>query len=161
MSSPRKGMRTCTKCGRNRAERFFKPNGRICSFCRRRRVSTASRETRIFETYGITLAEYDEINAAQWFKCAICERSPKYNKDVDHDHQLERTLIETGVAPNLARRMSVRGLLCKLCNRRLLPSVRDDADVLHRAVGYLDKPPAFAVLGALSTDGISSTRRGY
>lgn len=146
MTAPKKGYRTCTKCGRNRAERFFKPRGTVCSTCLKRRVSVASRDVRIFTTYGITLEEYDQILQAQGGGCAICGRTPKYNLDVDHDHALERELIAMGVAPSVARRQSIRGLLDKPCNRRLLPSVRDSKVTLINACVYLSDPPAFNVL---------------
>jgi len=65
---------------------------------------------------------------------------------VDHDHKLEKLLIESGIDPIDAARMSVRGLLCKRCNRRLLPAATDKQEVLARAITYLDDPPAKAHL---------------
>lgn len=142
----RKGYRTCTKCKRNRAERFFKPRGRVCSTCLRKRVSTGTRAQRVEETYGLTLEQYDELLAAQDGKCAICRGTRSYNLDIDHDHALERALIDQGVPKPLATFMSLRGLLCKQCNRRILRSVRDSVEILQSAIEYLLKPPAFAVL---------------
>ena len=124
--------RPCVKCGRNRAERFFSsPRGRTCTSCRRKSSRTAARGVRLVQTYGLTHAEYEQMLKAQGGVCAICRRSPRYNLDVDHDHK-------TG---------EIRGLLCKLCNRRLLPSVRDDWLALERAVAYLVNPPARRALG--------------
>ncbi|MGJ3559613.1 endonuclease domain-containing protein [Streptomyces sp. INA 01156] len=40
--------------------------------------------------------------------CAICGQTRRYRLDVDHDHK-------TGL---------VRGLTCRLCNRRVLPEPR-------------------------------------
>lgn len=123
--------RPCSKCGRNRAERFYvSAKGRVCASCRSRRVRLASRDVRLLETYGITLDEYAAMLAAQGGACAICGGARRYNLDVDHDHA-------TG---------EVRGLLCKACNRRLLPSAKDDPDVLLRAIDYLREPPARKVL---------------
>lgn len=145
-ASPRKGFRACTKCGRNRNEKNFKPRGRICATCRKRRVSTASREVRLWDLYSITLDEYAAIVEAQGGHCAICQGVRPYSYDVDHDHALEKALIAEGVAPAVARRQSVRGALCRRCNRRLLPSALDSVHVLDHAIAYLSNPPAFAVL---------------
>lgn len=97
------------------------------------------------DTYAITLDEYDELLVRQHGSCAICRRKPRYNLDVDHDHAVEKQLLANYPQPQ-ARRMSVRGLLCKLCNRRLLPAARDDAETLTRAIAYLSSPPATKVI---------------
>jgi hypothetical protein len=68
----------------------------------------ARRERRIKHRYGITVAEYNALLAAQEGKCAICKQLPGENVrahwggklSIDHDHQ-------TG---------TVRGLLCNDCN---------------------------------------------
>jgi hypothetical protein len=128
--------RPCVKCGRNRAERFFTgPRGRTCSTCRRKSRSGATRGVRLVQTYGITSADYELILARQGGCCAICAREPRYNLDVDHDHK-------TG---------AIRGLLCKLCNRRLLPAARDDIQTLRWAIRYLLDPPAPRALGRDAT----------
>lgn len=127
-----RATRPCVKCGRNRAERFFTgPRGKTCSTCRRRSSSRATRGVRLVQTYGISTEDYERILAYQEGKCAICHRTPRYNMDVDHCHK-------TGV---------IRGLLCKLCNRRLLPAARDDAANLARAIHYLQFPPAPRAFG--------------
>lgn len=97
------------------------------------------------DTYGITLEEYDQLLAFQDGKCYICQRSPRYNMDVDHDHAMEKVLLG-GFSPIVAKRLSIRGLLCKLCNRRILPAARDNVEVLERAIRYLTHPPAFCVI---------------
>lgn len=60
--------------------------------------------------YGLTIAQYDEMLAAQGGVCAICRQPETYARlgkiqrlAIDHDH-------ETGM---------IRGLLCNRCNRRL------------------------------------------
>lgn len=139
--------RECAKCGRNRAEKFYtSARGRVCESCRKERSRTAARGQRLLETYGITLGEYDEILDVQGNKCAICGRKPKYNLDIDHDHQAEKVFAGAGMDPVMARRMTVRGLLCKLCNRRLLPAVRDRVEPLAAAISYLQCPPAYPIL---------------
>jgi len=124
--------RPCKRCNRNRAERFFiSPQGHVCSDCRKQRVRTAARDQRLQETYGITEDEYKTLFEAQGGACAICNGKRRENLDVDHDHA-------TGV---------IRGLLCKRCNRRLLPASTDNLLVLSRAMDYLVDPPATRVIG--------------
>lgn len=124
--------RPCQKCGKNRAERFFKgKRGRVCVTCQRARSRTTNHAARIGRTYGITAEEYDAILALQGGACAICEQTRSYRLNVDHRH-----------ADGL-----VRGLLCRLCNGRLLTAARDKPEVLRRAATYLEVPPAVAVIG--------------
>jgi len=63
--------------------------------------------------------------------CAICRQLRRYRLDVDHDHK-------TGL---------VRGLTCRLCNRRILPASKDNPEVLRSAAAYLEDPPAVRFLG--------------
>jgi hypothetical protein len=134
-ATPSAKRRPCAKCKRGRAERFYVgPRGRVCATCRRSGRSTTTRAVRLEETYGITEAEYAALLAAQDGACAICRRKARYNLDVDHSH--------SAVSRGLSVRDSVRGLLCKLCNRRLLTAARDDVAVLLRAIEYLNHPPA-------------------
>lgn len=93
------------------------------------------------ENYGITEAEYKALLGAQGGVCAICKGKRSYNLDVDHDHTLEKLL---GV------RSSIRGLLCKQCNRRILRAVRDSIELLESAIRYLQDPPAQQVLAGLA-----------
>jgi hypothetical protein len=124
--------RPCSKCGKRRAERFFLSHrGRVCQTCRRRRTSGTSRAVRLLQTYGITADDHRQMLAGQDGQCAICGRAPRYNLDVDHCHK-------TGL---------VRGLLCKLCNRRLLPAAGDSTRILLAAISYLQHPPAPLALG--------------
>jgi hypothetical protein len=124
--------RPCAKCGKGRAERFFKgPRGRVCVTCQRARSRTTNHAARIGKTYGITADEYNAILASQNGACAICKQTRNYRLNVDHRHS-------DGV---------VRGLLCRLCNGRLLTAARDNPDTLRRAADYLEAPPAMAVIG--------------
>lgn len=82
-----------------------------------------ARSNHLQRTYGITLAEYDEMLEAQGGKCAICGKTPEENNrrlDVDHNH-------DTGV---------VRGLLCNDCNSGI-GRFYDNTSFLHRAADYL------------------------
>ncbi len=83
--------------------------------------------------YGLTLAEYDRMEAEQDGRCYICgerevvQRKPKGGRpntiahlSVDHDH-------ETG---------QVRRLLCNRCNRAI-GLFRDNPHLLEKAATYL------------------------
>lgn len=84
--------------------------------------------------FGLTLADYDSMLAAQGGGCACCGR--RINKSgrrlgVDHNH-------ETGV---------VRGILCHHCNAGI-GHFADDPDLLRLAIDYLERtqqPPMRAV----------------
>jgi Recombination endonuclease VII len=136
----------CDKCGKRRDPKFFGADKRRtdgistrCVACLRTRRSSATRAVRLQDTYGITAEDYKRLLEAQGGCCAICGGKRSYNLDVDHDHALEKA----GSLP----RQTVRGLLCKQCNRRILRSVRDDVSVLRNAIAYLENPPAQTVLG--------------
>ena len=137
--------RACSKCGKNRAEKFYvSTRGRVCSFCRKRRTRVASRDVRLQETYGITEDDYQRLLQAGGGLCWICLGKRPGNLDVDHDHKLEKA----GVPP----RETVRGLLCRRCNRRLLPSVRDQIEILENAIAYLRSDLAQQLLSTSDTD---------
>lgn len=139
--------RTCEQCGRGRAERFYtSPKGRVCQTCRTKTRSNSSRGQRLWDTYGLTLDQYDQIVKTQGGGCGICGRTPKYNMDVDHDHQVEKALLTEGLTTTVAKYMSIRGVLCKVCNRRLLPAARDSVLTLRKAIDYLMDSPADQVL---------------
>jgi hypothetical protein len=83
----------------------------------------ASKSIDLKKMYGITMDQYEAMEAAQGGVCAICNDPPggRYkNLAVDHCHS-------TG---------KVRGLLCGSCNRAL-GFFRDDTDAIQRAVEYL------------------------
>ena len=123
--------RKCTRCLKNRALRFFTPRGRVCADCRKKSRSKASHENRVQDVYGLEAGEYDKLFQAQGGRCAICGGTRRQRLSVDHCHK-------TGL---------VRGLLCRMCNGRLLTSARDKPEVLRRAADYLERPPALEHLG--------------
>lgn len=140
----RKGYRYCPRCDRNRAERFFKPKGTYCSTCIKKRAAYSNRDTRLIETYGITNAEYASLLAAQGGKCGICLKAYSYNLDIDHCHR--------SVNSGIPIRNTIRGLLCKRCNRRMLPAAEDNPGTLYRAAQYvsaeIDTTVAQQILGS-------------
>jgi hypothetical protein len=144
LPEPRKGFRQCTKCGSNRnIEKFFKPRGRICFPCQKTGRSAASHDARVQNTYGLGPGEYEALFAAQNGVCAICGAARRYRLNVDHDHK-------SGV---------VRGLLCRLCNGRLLTAARDKPEVLRNAADYLESPPAVRAIGARYFTGAEAPTR--
>lgn len=83
------------------------------------------RERALRHKFGITLAEYEALAAAQGGVCAICHSPPQGHRrhlDVDHDHTTSE----------------VRGLLCSPCNRAI-GYLRDDPDLLRAAAAYLER----------------------
>jgi hypothetical protein len=88
--------------------------------------------------YGITAEQYGQLLSSQGGACAVCGTRPKRKRlAVDHDHQ-------TGY---------VRGLLCTSCNHRVIGGAKEDASILRAAADYLDRPPAFNIIGEVKPDG--------
>lgn len=137
--------RVCARCGRNRAVRFYSPRGRVCSNCQKKTAAANGKNARLQETYGITLDEYHHILAVQNGVCAIC-KGQRAVFDVDHSHAREKELRAAGMDSLQATRLSVRGLLCKRCNRRGLPAFQDNPDTIRRAAEYVEEPPAMYVI---------------
>ncbi|MEU6704741.1 endonuclease VII domain-containing protein [Streptomyces wuyuanensis] len=133
MAAERKGYRRCTKCQKNRSERFYtSARGKVCSTCRKGARRTANRNARIEKTYGLTAEDYQRLFEFQNGRCAICLETRQTNLAVDHCHKTE----------------AIRGLLCARCNGQLLArGARDRPEVLRRAADYLENYPAWEVLG--------------
>jgi len=81
-----------------------------------------ARDGYLRRTFGLSLAEYEEMLTAQHGTCAICGRPPRKGSSlhVDHDH-------ETG---------AVRGLLCFRCNGGL-GQFKEEFERLVTASEYL------------------------
>lgn len=128
----RKGYRTCTKCKRDRADKFFQgERGRVCASCKRTKSRTYNRTVHLLENYGLSEEDYQRIFEAQGGVCAICKGKRTYNLQVDHCHKTE----------------AVRGLLCKACNKGILRSARDNPTTLRSAADYLESYPVDKILG--------------
>lgn len=136
---PLEGEQECRQCGETKpySEYYWEQDkGRYKYRCRtcvgekgraywRGAGSAMQRERQLAAKYGLTVAEFDAMLAAQGGGCAIC--SSAVNPDtnslaVDHCHS-------TG---------KVRGILCGLCNKAI-GLLRDDPLLLERAVIYLRK----------------------
>lgn len=81
--------------------------------------------------YGITIDDYEKMEAEQGHVCAICGKT---ERAVDRHSQLPRRLAvdhdhTTG---------KIRGLLCGDCNKGL-GHFYDNPDLLELAIGYLRK----------------------
>ena len=106
----------------------------------KRKVMTASEKKRsrrrsahkqhVKNTYALDYELYEALLDYQGGVCAICGEKRTYNLNVDHDHKT----------------MRVRGLLCRLCNGRLLTAARDRPEVLRAAADYLESPHAFHII---------------
>jgi len=94
---------------KQRREKYATPEGRAA-----RRIQTLRYK------YGLTVAQFDAMNEAQNFKCAICEINP--TKVVDHCHKTGRA----------------RQLLCVGCNLGL-GGFCDNPEFVLKAAAYLRK----------------------
>lgn len=114
----------CSGCGSDLVGQQRKWCGPDCS-------ANAARAARLRAIFDISPDEYDQILDYQDGRCAICRRLPKPGKRlaVDHDHQ-------TGF---------IRGLLCFMCNRRVLGA--RSAETLIKTAAYVTDPPARHALG--------------
>lgn len=90
----------------------------------------ANRAYHLKQFYGITMAEFEAMHAAQHGCCAICKTRFKSDRDsqVDHDHACCPGKYTCGKC--------LRGLLCGKCNVAL-GGFRDDPAILRQAVTYL------------------------
>jgi len=83
------------------------------------------RQSRLRRDFGITVADFDAMQAKQHGVCAICSQpfgcSIRKRLCIDHDHKTGR----------------VRGLLCFNCNTGL-GKFSDDPGHLRRAADYLE-----------------------
>lgn len=96
------------------------------------RDAEKTRDAYLQKTYNITLSEYNAILESQGGGCAICGATAKTRSlHVDHDH----------------KSMKVRGILCFMCNKKLLPGGRDNPAIFFRAMKYLQLNPAKEIIG--------------
>lgn len=123
-------------CGKRRDEAKFTGPRSKCATCRRDATRRSARKTHLWKTYEITVEEYDRMLKNQGGVCAICKGGRSYNLAVDHDHSL---------VDKLGMRASVRGLLCKRCNK-FLRDIRDNRVILYDGIDYLLNPPAIGSL---------------
>jgi hypothetical protein len=126
------GMRWCPRHADYLPVDEFNMRGKkppaYCKVC----LSELSLERNLRTKFDMTLNEYDQLVEEQKGRCAICMRpNNKIRLAVDHEHNFDGPI-----------RQSVRGLLCKSCNHRLLGAAHDRQWMLLRAAAYLAAPPA-------------------
>lgn len=141
--SPFSGQRPCSKCGEADLTKFYYPNGKKKSICKKcdieqqkqwqkeNPVQHQGRMKRWREanpgyfrkhTYGLSPEEYQAMFEAQFGLCAICGDAPQDGKfHVDHCH-----------SSNV-----VRSLLCSRCNL-MIGMAKDNSQLLRKAAKYLD-----------------------
>ena len=82
--------------------------------------------SRRLKKYNITEEEYNAMIESSDGKCWICGRAPKTKAlNIDHNHKTGR----------------VRGLLCYLCNNKLIGKLGDSLnspDLFYKAALYLE-----------------------
>ena len=91
---------------------------------------TRARQFLLRGKYGIGIAEFDALRAAQDYRCAICRRHEdeiQKPRSGDHSSLIPDHCHASGV---------VRGLLCNPCNL-LIGHGREDERVLAAAIQYL------------------------
>lgn len=127
------GYRSCTECDQRKHRSEFYASkkrhggiGTVCKLCSckiDKAYRMKNQPTLSLRRYGLTLAKYDEMLAAQGGRCAICRTSdPKGNGRfcVDHNHK-------TNV---------VRALLCNPCNWGI-GQFHENLDIMSAAISYL------------------------
>jgi len=117
----------CSKCGLNRMIKFYAPNARVCDPCKKKGRRATGRKSHLETRYDITPAEYKKLLERHGNRCWICDGLRPYNLQVDHDHDAEE---------RVGTRLSIRGLLCKRCNK-LLRDCGDSIMILSKAIDYL------------------------
>jgi len=97
--------------------------GYVCKLCHSRNMH----KSRLYYTYGVTLAAFNEMVQKQGGGCAICGLNERVSYKgvasrlcVDHDHRTGR----------------FRGVLCRRCNAAI-GLMQDSADYLSKAALYL------------------------
>lgn len=143
--------RVCLGCAEHLPMSAFPLNGKgkrrpRCSRCRntdqrahyqahhdQMRLAAYKRAYHLGERFGLTVADYDRMLAAQGGRCAICRANEPGGRagrfHVDHDRSCCSGRDSCG--------RCVRGLLCHSCNTGL-GKFRDDPAALLAAVAYLE-----------------------
>lgn len=83
------------------------------------------RRSKLFNRYGITLEEYNQMQTSRAGVCEICNEVYAKPLHVDHCHTSGK----------------VRGLLCPPCNKGI-GHLKDNPEILRRAIVYLERDNA-------------------
>ena len=134
--------RKCCRCKLNRnVLRYVGKRGRICDTCRKTSSSESARNRRLREVYEVTPDEWAKVLELQGNVCGGCKQPRSYRLQVDHDHKVER---------ELGMRASLRGALCRRCNKALR-DLRDSIENLEGLAAFLRDPPARKILSGTPT----------
>lgn len=87
----------------------------------RRRADGSWKRWYLLNKYGITPEQWTELFNKQNNACAICETKTSKSWHTDHNHI-------TG---------KVRGVLCHICNRIILPAVEHYQQFISKASSYI------------------------
>lgn len=129
-------MKECKDCGKVKDISDFYFHGKYlsarCKPCHNKKSiawmkanpekrDATKRKVRLKKKYGITVEEYEAMEAAQGGKCFLCGSEHKRRKlNVDHCHATGR----------------VRGLLCDKCNLAI-GLLEDNPMLVEKVRGYL------------------------
>ena len=84
--------------------------------------------------YGLSAEEWQVLYDIQEGKCAICGKAPSTGRlNIDHNHVLGWKKLDPS-----ERKKYIRGLLCYVCNHRILTR-GVTSEKLRSAADYLDK----------------------
>jgi hypothetical protein len=103
----------------------------------------AARRYHLKMKHRMTPEEFQSLKDFQDGLCYICRRARGVTKElaVDHRHPHELDPCAKRHDPKESCVLCWRGLLCSPCND-MLGHARDDVMVFHRAIDYLNHPPA-------------------
>lgn len=106
-----------------------------------RAVATALRFNAARNGYEMTVEQRDALLDEQGHLCALCQRPfrrPAWHLECTFEGKLEGRRV--GTSPNVDhdhKTGAVRGLLCRFCNREVVPMVERHLETLKRAIRYV------------------------
>lgn len=119
----------CKKCNKEAHDIYVETNrkklNKYVKIRYRKNGMESAREYGLQKRYGISIFDYEALLKEQNNRCALCQKhSSEFSRrfDTDHCHDSQK----------------IRGLLCVACNRGL-GLLKDDPEVLKRAIAYLEK----------------------
>ena len=132
----------CKKCSSDKAKAYYRkknPNARDMATYElpygKRDDPNYDRRYKLINIYNLNEDRVAEILARQDNKCALCHTEfEDLEFSVDHDHSCCPEAASCGDC--------IRGFLCTPCNTGL-GKLKDDTDVLRRAIDYLENNPFY------------------
>ena len=106
-----------------------------------RAVATRLKAQAARNGYDISVTERDERLDEQEHRCAVCRRPfrrPAWHLVCTFEGSLEGRRIGTSPAVDHDHSSgAVRGLLCRFCNREVIPMIERHAEAVRRAIRYV------------------------